>query len=130
MKVEISNYDDPRVGPHERFISVEIDNHDTWDLFTTLGEVILPALKKFKEKNIGGVNVANEDLPEQLHSETSWHVRWDYILDKMIWAFENVLDDEWEFDLYNEDRNLYEEKHKEIQKGLELFGKYYRDLWI
>jgi hypothetical protein len=41
------------------------------------------------------------------------------MLDKMIYAFKSIIDDEFS--------ETTEEK--KIQEGLELFGKYYRGLW-
>jgi hypothetical protein len=47
--------------------------------------------------------------------------KWDNILKEMVWAF-NYINNERD-DGYNE------EKERRCDKGLKLFGKYFRDLW-
>ena len=90
---------------------VKIDNYDTWSMDTTLTPVILPMLKQLKETKHGAPFTEDEDVPERLRSTTkaavkskknSWDTdcnhfkRWDWILDEMIWAFEQLADDDWE----------------------------------
>lgn len=70
--------------------------------------MILPRLRRFKEVNIG--------YPGSLTPEA-----WDEILDKMIAAFAfGASEERW-----NADQAEYD-KHRE---GLELFAKYFWDLW-
>ena len=90
---------------------VKIDNYDTWSMDTTLTPIILPMLKQLKETKHGAPFTEDADVPERLRSTTpaaqkakkeSWDSdgnhfkRWDWILDEMIWAFEQLADDEWE----------------------------------
>ena len=90
---------------------VKIDNYDTWSMDSTLTPIILPMLKQLKETKHGAPFTEDEDVPERLRSTTkaavkskkeSWDTdcnhfkRWDWILDEMIWAFEQLADDEWE----------------------------------
>ena len=90
---------------------VKIDNYDTWSMDSTLTPIILPMLKQLKETKHGAPFTEDEDVPERLRSTTksaqkakknSWDSdgnhfkRWDWILDEMIWAFEQLADDEWE----------------------------------
>mgnify|MGYP003311556013 CR=1 FL=1 len=57
-----------------------------------------------------------EDVDNDLLQE-----RWHYVFDQIIEAFE----------LLNRDTVLYKESEEVVvQKGLYLFGKYYRNLWI
>jgi hypothetical protein len=91
-----------------RKISVRIDPWDTWSMDHTLAYVILPMLKQLKQHKHGASNVDDEDVPQELQStaappkENDWDTdanhfkRWDYVLDQMIFAFENKLDDTWE----------------------------------
>ena len=89
---------------------VKIDNYDTWSMDSTLTPIILPMLKQLKETKHGAPYTEDEDVPERLRSTTkaaikskkeSWDTdcnhfkRWDWILDEMIWAFEQLADD-WE----------------------------------
>ena len=83
--------------------------------------------------------------------------RWDYVLNEMIFAFEHIVDEswqeefrsgeiDWDFVSCEDNANLKRMVHgpnhtykcdydgmkkveERIQKGLELFGKYYRNLW-
>jgi hypothetical protein len=90
---------------------VKIDNYDTWSMDSTLTPIILPMLKQLKETKHGAPFTEDEDVPERLRSTTKsaqkakkndWDTdgnhfkRWDWILDEMIWAFEQLADDEWE----------------------------------
>lgn len=45
---------------------------------------------------------------------------WEVILDKIIWAFEQIL---------VEDAVGKIDNYEKVQEGLELFGKYYWNLW-
>lgn len=105
-----------------------IKSGDLWDLDYTFADFILPRLKAFKKNTIS--------VPAQL-SETEWND----ILDKMILAFDYILDDEWwidsqQYDYLNNnfllEVYLKEEKRRNavIEEGLELFAHYFRDLWI
>ena len=90
---------------------VKIDNYDTWSMDSTLTPIILPMLKQLKETKHGAPYTEDSDVPERLRSTTKsaqkakkndWDSdgnhfkRWDWILDEMIWAFEQLADDEWE----------------------------------
>lgn len=92
----------------DRRINVKIEQHDSWSLDNTLAHIILPALKQLKEDKQGSPNVDDEDVPEELKSTSSPPVdkemgeiddnffkRWDYVLDEIIWSFENIVDDDW-----------------------------------
>ena len=74
----------------------------------TLSYIILPMLKQLKEKKHGAPFTDDEDVPEHLRStaaepkENEWDtdsnhfLRWDWVMDEMIYAFECQLDDSWE----------------------------------
>ena len=97
MKVNIGKYNDD-LSPRD--INVEIDDYDVWGLDHTLALIILPALKKLKEVQQGSPIVDNEDVPEELHvaegvdDDPNFFKKWDYVLDEMIWAFTQILDDD------------------------------------
>lgn len=158
---------------HPRFTYVKIDRWDTWSMDDTLAPIILPMLKQIKETKHGAPFVDDEDVPEYLRShmaqpkenewdtDSLWFMRWDWVLDEMIFAFEHLIDDSWEekfrsgehdmksvpfewdengkptlysfekgpnhtFELDYEGMKVVEDR---MQKGFELFGKYYRNLW-
>lgn len=142
MKIDIGPYKENRKE------NITIHPYDTWNLDNTLAKIIVPCLKQLKETTHGAPNTDNEDVPECLRGEgcfengdvdDKFFDRWDYILDEMIWAFEQIADDEKENPAFYDDPdakfgvsidhyllNVYEER---ISNGLRLFGKYYRGLW-
>jgi hypothetical protein len=93
---------------NRRKIKVHIDNYDTWSMDNTLAYIILPMLKQIKETKQGSPLVDDEDLPAHMRHTLSkgpddyetddrWiHYKWDWVLNEMIWAFEQELDDSWE----------------------------------
>lgn len=90
------------------------DNSDTWSLDWTMAKFILPRLKLFKEVNNGH--------PSELTEE-----EWDATIDKMIFAMAAVADGSWNY--HDEDIEETRAHWDKVQEGLELFGKYFRDLW-
>ena len=82
---------------------------DTWSLDYTIAKFTLPRLKRFKKINNG--------FPSSL-SEKEWNI----ILDKMIRAFELCI-------LDGDSGLLKLEYYDEMEEGLELFGKHFRELW-
>lgn len=93
----------------ERKIKVHIDNYDVWAAHQTLAYVIAPTLKKLKEVQHGYPHVDNEDVPEELRFseedreklehdgtvDSKHEARWGYVLDEMIWAFDqHSMDDD------------------------------------
>ena len=117
-----------------------VNPKETWNLDINLAKYIIPRLKKFKELNNGYPGISEMDTPE----------KWDEALDKMIQAFEYVIDlDEYWLDdprydytdiMFGKNKEFYE-KIKEnkitedirrlaaINEGLQLFAKYYMSLW-
>ena len=141
-------------------VSVKIDRWDTWSMDHTLAPIILPMLVQLKATKHGAPNVDPKDVPKELRPTTKWKKayegdgttdpkffeRWDWVLDEMIWAFEQKCRDHWEEDYYgpyieSEDkRELFgrfewiddegRQKHQErMSNGFRLFGKYYENLW-
>jgi hypothetical protein len=119
------------VGKKHKY--VHIDYWDTWSMDITLAPIIHPMLIQLKKTQHGAPCTDDDDVPEELRStsarpkENEWDTdefyfeRWDWILDEMIFAFDQKTKDKWE------DNN--EELHKRISNGFRLFGKYYENLW-
>lgn len=147
---------------HPKINYVKIDKWDTWSMDYTLSYIIVPMLKQLKETKHGSPLVDDEDVPEGLNlrsteappKENEWDIddnhfkRWDWILDEMIWAFEQNLN-------YNSEDKFFDHSDVEIKKhdifgqihkikidqeglkihqdrkknGFRLFGKYYQGLW-
>lgn len=84
------------------------------NLNTATARFILPRLKLFRRDC--GTSVPRGLTPK----------KWENIVDKMIFAFE------YEALQYTDtfsDKHFTDKDAKNIQKGLELFGKYFMDLW-
>jgi hypothetical protein len=87
---------------------VKIDRWDTWSMDHTLGQIALPMLQQLKRDKHGAPLVDDEDVPEYLRStaappkeneydtDDNHFLRWDWVMDEMIFAFEHRLDDSWE----------------------------------
>jgi hypothetical protein len=171
-------------GKRKRKQKIHIDYWDTWNMNDTLALIILPMLKQLKETKHGSPMVNLEDVPEhlraggtsqnedmQLHldfgeehkeqfEKDAWqsiHDRWDWVLDEIIWSFEQIHpDNDWEKQFHSgvmdvlwkpvpgtdcsemirgpNDTHVFDHegytKHAErIQNGLRLFGVYYMNLW-
>lgn len=139
-------------------IKVQIDPWDTWSLDHTLAHIIVPMLKQLNETKHGAGFVDDQDVPEGLNlrsteappKENEWDTddnhfkRWDYVLNEMIWAFEQKVKDDWEQQFYKFESDPNEmlglkitwrddegrKKHQErMSNGFRLFGKYYEGLW-
>jgi hypothetical protein len=55
--------------------------------------IILPGLKQLKDTNHGYAHVDNEDLPTACLKDASGEERWEWVMDEMIWAFEEIAND-------------------------------------
>jgi hypothetical protein len=153
----VNLYLDKRTGQK---INVKIHNYDTWSMDHTLAPIILPMLKQLQATKHGSPWVDDEDVPEELRStsapplendydtDDNHHLRWNWVLDEMIFAFEQKTRDDWEGDYYTyeddptnteglgiglklvwEDREGQEAHQKRMSNGFRLFGKFYEALW-
>ena len=161
---------------HPRFTYVKIDRWDTWSMDHTLAEIILPMLIQLRNDKHGSPAVDDEDVPEELRSvkkpklkrakgdirnspnvhAVDWdgsdehstiHLKWDWVLNEMIWAFtQKVTDDDehqffdhtgcgdtapWSKDYVSPKVDWDGLKAHQARKtnGYRLFGKYYEGLW-
>ena len=155
-------------------VSVRIDSYDTWGMDSTLAYIILPMLKQLKETKQGLPIVDDKDvphMPKQSNESMQYDLfasdeqdalcwdqyeqRWDYVLNEMIWAFEQkVRDDDWQSQFitgemivsevpqadgmvewvcdpgtYKVDEKGMAKFDKRIQNGYRLFARYYDSLW-
>lgn len=149
-----------RSNRYRRRVSVRIDGYDCWNLDETLAFIIAPALRKLKEAKHGAALVDDEDVPESLASDSSderTFEKWAYILDEMIWAMDQLVDNK-DDQFYSGSTDFVEVPVKlggeelvelresprstfkidleglrayndRISNGLCLFGKYMRALW-
>lgn len=82
----------------------EIEDFDAWNIDTTLAPIILELVKRLKKNKHGAPKVDNEDVPDELKAsddekffdltddENKWWDRWEYVLDEIIWSFEQISD--------------------------------------
>ncbi len=145
---------------HPKINYVKIDQWDTWSMDYSLSFIVVPMLKQLKVTKHGAPFTDDEDSPEELKStsappkendydtDENHFKRWDWILNEMIWAFEQNLDDKSEKKFF--DHAEWDEKEKDFGKnlhkikidqpglkahqdrkanGFRLFGKYYSGLW-
>jgi len=127
----------------KRKVKIRIDKYDTWGMDHTLAVIILPMLKQLKATKHGSPAVDDKDVPKHLRSKVKpakqdyetdglWHERWDWVLDEMIWAFEQIADDRSDA-VYFQDGTLdvkgWKAYNKRIDNGTRLFGVYFRGLW-
>ena len=145
-----------------RKIKVRIDPEDTWSMDHTLAPIIVPMLKQLKESKHGSPMVDMKDVPKELRAtkkqldacavtgdvDPYFFDRWNWVMDEMIWAFEQKCRDGWESDYYEyendptkteglglglklvwEDPEGREAHQKRMTNGFRLFGKYYENLW-
>jgi hypothetical protein len=151
----------------KRKINVRVDGYDVWGADHTLALIIHPVLIKLKEHKHGYPLVDDEDVPENIrsynapalskdetdsgHTDEFAESRWDWVLDEMIWAFEQHTIEDWEeqyctgkvdFQITDDGEfvqgpsHTFEMDHKGIKKhsermanGRRLFAKYYDSLW-
>lgn len=105
MKIHFGRF--PRDHNKKRILRIRVDDFDVWGLDHTLSMIIHPCLIRLKEKKHGAPNVDDEDVPEELKStstqpkeneydtDSNHFLRWDYVLDEMIFAFGEHLKDEY-----------------------------------
>lgn len=156
----------------QRIKKIKINSYDTWSMDHTLAEIILPMLQQLKATKHGspGNMPAFQQTSNQAQytfdfykdgdddADTEGHKQWGVILDQMIWAFEQIINDYPEEDSfwikqpildlneYPEDQGktvipvrweqqgqldvkAHKEYHEKIKEGLRLFGEYYTSLW-
>jgi hypothetical protein len=158
-------------GKRHRTVRIRIDKYDTWNADSTLSMIALPMLRQLHQTKHGAPMTDDDDVPAGLDlrsteappKENEYDVddnhfrRWDWIMDEMIWTFEQLQPDcDWEQQYYTGEVDLvfkpvenstcsemvegpnhtricdYDglKAHDDrIANGLRLFGKYYRALW-
>ena len=125
--------------------SIRIDKYDTWSMDHTLAPIILPMLVQLKATNHGAPMVDMEDVPKELRAtkkqldaygkngdvDPKHFERWDWIMDEMIWAFEQKCRDDWmaDYDYNKWDRDGANAHQERMTNGFRLFGTYYENLW-
>ena len=126
----------------QRKIKVKIHCYDTWSIDYTLAPIILPMLIQLKAEKHGAPCVDYEDVPKELRpskkeiaaynkdgtTDENFFVRWDWVMDEMIYAFDCKANKDEVFMRFNDEDEIRKEQER-ISNGFRLFGKYYESLW-
>lgn len=158
MKVYIGRY--PK-GEQERKVRIRIDKWDTWNMDHTLALIIVPMLEQLQATKHGSPRVDDEDVPEHLkstapgardnceewESDNNLHLRWDWVINEILWAMQQIASDGNEDQFYDHsevdeseslmmqvkkmkiDREGLKAHQDRVQNGCRLFGKYFQALW-
>lgn len=162
-------------GRKQRRIKIQLDPWDSWSADHTLALIIAPVLRQLRDTKHGSPWVDDADVPERLRSTSApplseeernaggidelFHDRWNWVMNEMIWAFEQVTNEERESQFYSDeelsmafqkmdngnyrlvdcsqedpvtyqDRKALQAAYEErIQRGINFFAKYYNSLW-
>ena len=141
---EICNY---IYEKRKRRVWIKIDPSDTWSMDSTLSLIIVPMLKQLKDTSQSYGMIDEPDLPEGIEKESleAWH----WAIDRMIEAFSSDItewEEQWEsgeVDLvfenntvvhgpkhtFKRDEEGIAKQRAKIERGRQLFAKYYDSLW-
>ena len=99
-----------------------VNPKEIWNLDCNIAKYILPRLKMYKKLTIAYPGCDEVNTPE----------KWDELLDKMIWSFEQATNYYEIYESIDCNNSDWKEKHKElndkIQEGLMLFAKWFQHL--
>lgn len=117
---------------HPKVDYVKIDAWDTWSMDITLAQIILPMLKQLKATKHGvpGDFICDKN-GEEIPFEDAER-KWNNALDQMIWSFEEILKDDADEVFFTNDKfdkEGYMKYQRKVQRGLDLFGRHFRNLW-
>jgi hypothetical protein len=106
----VKPYDKREIEFSEQRIIRGFDDSETWSLRSTIGNFIIPRLKRYEEIVKETLNLENEER------------EFGEAIPKMIRAFELVVREEGAF-------ILTEDEQKEYDDGIFLFSKFFLALW-
>jgi hypothetical protein len=124
----------------KRKIKVNIEPYDVWSMDHTLAHIVFPMLIELRANKCGapggmkGFAYSSRNQWSQTcfafyeegdaDADQAGFDEWDEIMDKMIWAFDFIVQDKEYDDIENIEAN-----RARVTEGLELFGKHYQSLW-
>lgn len=124
---------------------VKIDGSDIMDFPYSMGLIVLPVLEAFRlQPEWWYSHVADEDVPAHLRRTDEYAaneaagleseedsekalLRWYWILDEMIWAFQQLRMD-YHDDRFYDNREVHAAWRSRKSNGHRLFGKYFEAL--
>jgi len=126
---------------HPRVEYVKIDDHDVWNMDSTLALIVLPMLKKLQKCKHGSPIVDLEDVPEIMRTTSTedyddqktfdfyhedeklvghdMHDRWQWVLNEMVFAFESYSYD-WEEKYQSGEHDM---EFKKLENGFSEYVK-------
>jgi len=143
----------------KRKIKIKIDHYDIWNASHTMAIIMVPLLKELQKHKHGSPDVDPGDVPENIwpkqlassangYVDDTVHERWQWTLGEMIWALEQIADDDAEAQFYDHtgandpkddlmtqagkikiDQEGLEAWQERKRNGLRLLGKYFEGLW-
>lgn len=94
-----------------------IEDHDHVSPYHTIARISLPLLQNFQKKTKSYPSLSIE---EEIQKGETPDQTWDRLLSEMIYAMNHIANDEVaESEMISQ----------RVDRGLLLFGKYFRDLW-
>lgn len=103
MKIKLGKY---RAGKDRKF-KAEFEHSDMMNLDVTLALVIAASLREFKKKAYS--------YPHDMGSMENWTNNIQRMIDT--------------FDILSDDESFNSSKRDDVQKGIDLFAKYFTHLW-
>jgi len=118
----------------KRKVEIKIHNYDAWNAFHTMALIILPVLQELKKQKQGAGMIDDEDVPwylrstmckeNEFDSDGNVFARYEWVLDEMIWTFQQIVDDNWPDRYYHGENDIFFEsvdgdnsKFKELKHG-------------
>jgi hypothetical protein len=114
----LTRFNEWRMSKGNQRTYIKLDPWDTWSLDCTLASIIIPLLTQLK--NTTHVYPYSEDIQDEDD--------WDEILGKMIWSFQEIVDDNWEAQYILEwpeidSDDLFDKKADEKTWGVSIPGE-------
>lgn len=148
MKVNLGKYN----KDDSRHIDVQIEKFDTYSFDHTLAHIILPGLIQLKLHkmgvptefaDVGGADYENQKSFDFYAETHDWAFeqsinKWEEILDKIIWSFQQILFDDWEkkyeygipeFDWVPSDQTYLNALTNKVEQTFTLLDKNKEDHW-
>lgn len=132
----------------EQTVRIRIDPWDLWNMPEALADIILPMLKQLYHSKqsvpaiIRPLNEVSNNYDRQYcfdwykdDDHKAWELgknKWCEILEQMIWSFEQISNrnrDNQFHEANGFNQKDYINYYEKIQEGLNLFSKYYMNLW-
>lgn len=149
-------YNKPFIDNRDRTIRIKIHDDDLFNLDHTISILVVELLSAFIENGqTGSPSIDADDVPDGM-ANSLLHDKWNYVLNEMLWAFEQHKIQTWEDQYCSGEVDLVREKiegtdyceikkgpndtfkvdhegvqkhHERIENGLRLFAKYFGGLW-